>query len=273
MNTVTIKSALIAVMLSGATLFGQTPPTKINPGGSGSSSGTTGTGGSGGSGTTATWTAKAKPAPGSLAEQLETALKFNPDIKFAEAKVRESEAELQRTRQHVLGRVSALYAEVQAHKASLKILQEVLKMHEKVHETGSVPIAAVTTARSNVAKVQIELAKVEGELQSLVGSQGPGQASSGTTSGIVIGRETMAFSPDGKLYSLQTDGAIRIWDAATGKQVVAGYYPPAEAYVIVRATSVQQPMADRVRKMLDTSVKISEFQNNKELKEALAISG
>jgi hypothetical protein len=211
-------------------------------GGSGGGSGSGGPGGGGpgggsggsGGGIPTTGAAKNRPAPGSLAEQLDLALKHNADIKFAEAKVREAEAELQRTRQQVLGRVSALHAEIQAHKESLKILQDALKQHEDLVKTGAVPTSLVLTARSNVAKAQIELAKVEGELQALVGSVG---VSKSTTS---------------KLQYLEMERPVRLWDLDGGK-IVYHYAVPTPQ---VGTANVQQPMADRVRKMLGKTFKI-----------------
>jgi hypothetical protein len=55
-----------------------------------------------------------KPAPGSLEDLLSQALKNNPDIHVAEAKLREAEAELNRTRVLVAGKIVALQASIRA---------------------------------------------------------------------------------------------------------------------------------------------------------------
>ena len=130
-----------------------------------------------------------KPVPGSLEDLLETALQHNADIKWAEAKVRVSEAELNHTRQQIFGRISALHLEVQAHKESLKVFQDGLRLDEIAAKQGATPLATLNIARANLAKAQIDLAKVEGELQSLVGGREKNQV------------RGLAFTQDGRLLT------------------------------------------------------------------------
>src|SRR5262245_16162942 len=67
-----------------------------------------------------------KPAPGSLEDTLDKALRNSADIKSAEAKVREAEAELNRVRQQVLTKATALYSDLNLARRMLAVAEQTL---------------------------------------------------------------------------------------------------------------------------------------------------
>src|SRR5262249_30139017 len=71
-----------------------------------------------------------KPASGSLEDTLEKALRNSADIKAAEAKVRDAEAELNRVRHQVLTKATALHADLNLAKRMLADAEQTLKPHE-----------------------------------------------------------------------------------------------------------------------------------------------
>src|SRR5215213_3984954 len=77
-----------------------------------------------------------RPAPGSLEDTLEKALRNSADIKAAEAKVRNAEAELNRVRHQVLTRATALYSDLNLAKRMLAVAEASLKEAERAVRGG-----------------------------------------------------------------------------------------------------------------------------------------
>src|SRR5262245_57861443 len=114
-----------------------------------------------------------KAAPSALEEMLAKALKQNPDILVAEAKLREAEAELNRVRQKVLARIVVLDAELTGSKA---ILKEAERRVEQLKELAERDPKIVSTeeygnAKQVVLKYKAEVASKEAELQVLIGKK------------------------------------------------------------------------------------------------------
>ena len=63
---------------------------------------------------------KDQPAKSKLEEMLEKALKDNPDVRLAAAKLAEAEAELNRARLQVVHQVASAYQAVEAQKAAVE---------------------------------------------------------------------------------------------------------------------------------------------------------
>ena len=61
-----------------------------------------------------------KPAQSKLEEMLEKALKDNPDVRLAAAKLAEAEAELNRARLQVVHQVATAYQAIEAQKAAVE---------------------------------------------------------------------------------------------------------------------------------------------------------
>jgi hypothetical protein len=181
----------------------------------------------------------AKPAPGSLEDTLDKALRNSADIKAAEAKVRDAEAELNRVRQQVLTKATALHADLNLAKRMLGVAEQSLAIQEKARQQGATGLEAILAAQTMVEKHRGEVEKLETELKSLRGEF----AIKGVTSA--------TFSPDGRaLYISSSDGSVRFWDVANGTGLTPQVAPQAPA-------SVKAPMLDRVKKLLDQEVEFA----------------
>ena len=75
-----------------------------------------------------------KAAEPTLEEMLNKALKDNPDIRVAEAKVREAEAELNRTRLQVTQKVLTFHHSRESQKALIKVAEEDLQRIQKLYD-------------------------------------------------------------------------------------------------------------------------------------------
>jgi Outer membrane efflux protein len=185
-----------------------------------------------------------KPAPGSLEDTLEKALRNSADIKAAEAKVRDAEAELNRVRQQVLTRAMALHADLNLAKRMLAVAQESLAEQERPYKAGQ-SAEGILAARAVVEKRRGEVEKLEAELKSLRGEfalKGP------------LG---LAFDPDGRhLAALMPDGSVRFLDSVSGRLLGESATPPAPKAV---ASAEPGSMAERVRTFLETEVSFQEL--------------
>jgi hypothetical protein len=189
-----------------------------------------------------------KPVPGSLEDTLEKALRNSADIKAAEAKVREAEAELNKVRHQVLTKATALYSDLTLAKRLLAVAEQSLARLTGLYKSGTVSGEVMMTAESEVTKHRGEVEKLETELKSLRGEFA------------IKGVTGLTFSPDGTwLYA--TDVPVRIWDPNTGVQWPSGHRRnPINldafdvAYSTIQPVGVQATMAERVRKLLDQVV-------------------
>jgi hypothetical protein len=116
----------------------------------------------------------------SLEDLLATALKQNPDILVAEAKLREAEAELNRVRQHVLAKIVALKGDIDS---GNDILREAKNRWERLKELQRMGTRIVTDEEMGTAQVlfykyKAEQARMEAELPLLIGKKfGSGDSS------------------------------------------------------------------------------------------------
>jgi hypothetical protein len=189
----------------------------------------------------------AKPAPGSLEDTLEKALRNSADIKAAEAKVRDAEAQLNQVRQQILVKATGLHTDLNLAKRMLAVAEEMFARLEDGGRKGLTDQQSILAARTAVEKQRGEVEKLETELKSLRGEF----ALKGLTS--------VAFGPDGRLlYTRSYEEAARVWDVATG-QLLAD--PRTTNSVLLGslqksggAAAVPTPMAERVRKVLNQEI-------------------
>jgi hypothetical protein len=196
------------------------------------------------------WNAESKPKSGeqTLEEMLSKALKDNPDIKVAEAKVREADAELNRTRLQVTQKVLAFHHNREAQKANVKVAEEEIARIRKLQASNVVAQEDVQQAEHRLSQAKAKLAEIEAELPYLVGEQ----AGKGLS---------FAFSPDGRWLATQK---VRLWDPATGKQlepVILGhtsvrFSPDGKRLLATGVNPVPSTTLDKIRKALDTPVKL-----------------
>jgi hypothetical protein len=112
-----------------------------------------------------------KPAEPTLEDMLNKALKDNPDIKVAEAKVREAEAELNRTRLQVTQKVLTFHHTREAQKAAVKVAADEVARMRKLQETNSLPQGVLDQMEDRLAQAKAKLAEIEAEMPYLLGEQ------------------------------------------------------------------------------------------------------
>jgi len=217
----------------------------------------------------------AQAAEPTLEEMLNKALKDNPDIRVAEAKVREAEAELNRTRLQVTQKVLAFHHLRESQKAVIKVSEEDLQRIAKLNASKAIGQEELRLAQQRLSAAKAKLAEVEAEMPYLIGQQHR----------LTVGSVT--FSPDGKTVLSTTDGTVRFLDASTGKQLgnrasfeidpqtltindtdPFGYFHSLQPF-LMRGGSPQEAgtIVDKVRKALDTKVTVD--YRNKHVSEIL----
>lgn len=111
----------------------------------------------------------------SLDELLAQALKENPDIRVSDAKVREAEAELNRTRLAVMQKVTKAYHELAGRKAILAEAKARLDRANALYKTAAIGQDELSLARLTLERAAAEVAELEAELPYLVGKRQPVQ--------------------------------------------------------------------------------------------------
>ncbi len=185
-----------------------------------------------------------KPAGPTLEGMLDSALRNNPDIRVAEAKLREAEAELNRIRLQVTQKLITLHNSIGAQKALVK---------EAEARLGATAIQGHAAAQSVLTQEKAKLAELEAQMPSLLGSLPSGTIASrlnrlwGTEDPREFGLlpphdsrriKSVAFSPDGRLLAVDNDsGSVQVWD-------------------VVPPQVIGEGMADKIRKALETPITI-----------------
>jgi hypothetical protein len=185
-----------------------------------------------------------KEAPLGLEELLSRALKENPDIRVAEAKTREAEAELNRVRMLVMQKVVKAHQEVLVRRAAVKTAEDRLKRLKTL--SGAVSREEIQAAEEQLLQAKAVLAQAETELPYLLGN---------VPHAVTI--KAVAFSPDGRILATEThQGIVRLWDIATGQELkdVAG------GVRVWDLQPVHGNMAEKLRKALDTQITV-DFKN------------
>lgn len=177
----------------------------------------------------------AKPAPGSLEDTLEKALRNSADIKAAESKVRDAEAELNKVRHQVLTKATAIYSDLNLARRMLGIAEQTLARQSEFVKKGQISTETMMASQALVEKHRGEVEKLEAELKSLRGE-------------FAI-KTSVVFDPDGHvLYMQNLHDAFRAWDVQTGKLLERVNSDTG------KAATVQTPMGERVRKLLEQEV-------------------
>jgi hypothetical protein len=114
---------------------------------------------------------EARPAT-PLDQLIAEALKQNPDIRVAESKVRETEAELNRTRMKVVSEVTFLHAEIQAAQAMVDYANKQHDRMSQLKKSASISEEVYREAALALEKAKADLAAKQAKLPYLLGRSG-----------------------------------------------------------------------------------------------------
>jgi hypothetical protein len=178
---------------------------------------------------------KPAPAKSGLEEALAEALKNNPDLRAAAAKVALAEAELHRLRLQVVQKVVNAHRAVEVAKSAVKSAQADYDRARTLQGRGAISREEFGSAEQAMLKAKANLAAAESELAYLLGKPAGGGAGEKRAAGLSERRQEL----------------IRHLDR------------------LIEARSVKGPVADKLRKALDkpVSVKFSETSVADALKE------
>jgi hypothetical protein len=109
-----------------------------------------------------------------LEEMLEKALRDNPDVRLAAAKVEEAEAELNRARLQVVQKVAALYQGLEAQRAAVEAAKTELDRMQRLSATGGASSSDLEATQAKLMESKTKLAALEAEAAYLVGKQPQG---------------------------------------------------------------------------------------------------
>lgn len=157
-----------------------------------------------------------------LDELFAQALKNNPDIRVAEAKLREAEAELYRVRVNVLNRIVMLRQEIRGARASAEEAQSRYQREKDLAARGGSSAPELSAARAAAEKFKADLAVKEAELDMFLGKH------------------------HGKIAEQMSARAVQ----QTGPPDV---FKPAEA--LLTSTALSPELVQKVRKALDAPFK------------------
>jgi hypothetical protein len=174
--------------------------------------------------------AEAPPAKSRLEEMLAQALRSNPDVRVAAAKVSEAEAELNRVRLQVVQKVVQAYQAVEAARAMADFRAKEYQRIKELADKGSVTEQVVSEREKMLAAAKAEFATAEAELSYLLGMQPDGS------------RYSMGLTLQGHIVGelADPDGAVRQW-----------MYIPS-----VRRRAAEGPAVDKIRKALERPVSV-----------------
>src|ERR1043166_3311408 len=184
----------------------------------------------------------AKKEQSALEDLLTQALKTNPDIRVAEAKLREAEAEVYRARMKVFHRIVALQQELKSSRAQVTASQQAYDRLMDLTKKGIVSQAEVEASAAKLQQAKTDLARAEAEMDLLGGNPQKGHA---VTALHAIASAYLAHDTDPSVL------------AQIGKAIGA---KPLDANTATSAPMVQASTGDKIRKALDSTIKV-EFRD------------
>lgn len=181
-----------------------------------------------------------QPEKGSLEEVLAEALKNNPDIRVAEAKLHEAEAELSRARLVVLQKVAALYVARKAAQAKVVQAERDLERAGRLKASDALAEADYRAAEQALVAAKAELEKIEAELPVLLGKPPQGMPPDAVVQRAVQFLQRRQQGPD----------AMSAMSAAALMALAQARLQPAAGQ------SVPATVAEKVRKALDKPIAV-----------------
>jgi hypothetical protein len=196
-----------------------------------------------------------KPVRSELEQLLLNAMQNNPDIRVSEAKVREAEAELNRTRIQVLQKVSTLYSTIEAQKTAIARAQVSLDRVNRLLQNKAVGPEELQQTEATLTAEKSKLASAESEMTGLLGKM-PANQTAWDIRGQVI------WNPEGSWHqvapsTIDVSGAL--WQQAISNANngwISSVLVNSEAAKSAPSQAPVGSMAERIRKALDTPVKV-----------------
>jgi hypothetical protein len=191
---------------------------------------------------------KEAPAKSKLEQMLEIALKNNPDLRVAEAKAREADAEVSRTRLAVTQKVVLLYNSIEAARANVQLAEKQLERLRALAARGTVDRETLDEGETKLRQAKADLAKVEAELPYLLGQPDAKVRGDGKDWELFLGK----VEP-GEDYRATIESALRYLQRTTDQPDSA----TAQAVLAMQkalAPPVGAPMSEKLREKLDTPV-------------------
>jgi hypothetical protein len=188
--------------------------------------------------------AKAEEKAATLEKLLARALQDNPDIRVAESKLREAEAELNRVRLLVTQKVVAQQRDIAFQKAALDNAEATYHRARQLHSTGALAQEEYRNAQLTLEKLKAELARVEAELPYLLGASGA--------------RDIL--TPDHEWLRTKLKEAQNTLAQQKGNEraeAVRGYLEWTQKEVLSARSPLPTAMTDKIRKALDTPVNVN----------------
>jgi hypothetical protein len=172
---------------------------------------------------------KAPQQKSKLEEMLAEALKNNPDIRVASAKLAEADAELNRTRLQVTQKVVMLYHAIETQK---KVVENAEKRDKRAQNLGaSISSEELDVIRQSLTLAKAKLAELEAQLPALLGK---GRSSAGAGEAQLKGVRQIALNALNFEYELAV--------------------PEGKLFVFEAKANI--PQAEKIRKALQTPVKV-----------------
>jgi hypothetical protein len=184
-----------------------------------------------------------KAAASSLESLLARALKDNSDIRVAESRVREAEAQLNKTRMEVMQKVVKLHHEIAAHKALVDIALERMNRVKTLQSRAVVTSEEVSAAEQALQQAKANLAKAEAEMPFLIGRQPIGYR-------VFLGTQLRDLAA---AQLLDDKSAGREYAAVAEALLAAAQRPPG---------AVKDTIAEKIRQVLNMPVQ-GEFTQEK----------
>lgn len=186
------------------------------------------------------------PDPGSLDDLIAQALRDNPDIRVAEAKLREADAELNRARMTVAQKVASLYHSLEIAKKT----RDEAKIHYddllRLQRGAVVSAEEVRKARLAWELAINELAKLEAELPALLGKM-PGK----------LGQAKAEGDPDQRVQTARLAAWMKALAQSSEEHTTRTALEwLAYRQALVAAPAPQGTIADKIRKALDVPVDV-----------------
>jgi hypothetical protein len=208
----------------------------------------------------------ATPKKTQLEEMIQQGLRNNPDIRVAEAKVAEAEAELNRMRLVVMQKVVLYNTNLADAKAKVAGAQRRLERLLAANRGG---VNAVSTEEMQAAETDLQtakanLAKVEAELPLLLGEKGPDKEIQKALEWLRRASLDIHGDPNHMAdVGQEVDrGVIEAWLKANRTSDESSVAASALAALLHGGAkpAVQGPMAERIKKALDKPIKV-DFPN------------